>query len=299
MESLAKDIGRIKPVSTWAYIDSLQVRLKQPVSAATCEQLRKHCGHVYLEYNPARFDFTYRWRLDVKQPAEQAFEWIATRADALINRADFAIDWCLHSSDEQAELQQLIETHKARRWHSEKHGVRYYPGKAQTVYDAPRWAKTVLAIYRDPVSRISGELFTYRIEWRSSGVRALRTCGITTPQDLLNFDHRKFWQRRLVLFTVEKEKLGRYVANRTKRGKRRTAEMSKGVNLDKRRGHVLLSSVRCMQELIDRYRRPFRIVRPLQRIDVTNLLPDSPNPSGIVGLVTTTTTEDRRSHEGV
>lgn len=261
----------VKPASVLPYFDRVQVWIKSRASASGLKLLRENSGHLYVENSPARFDYSYLQRIELKQPKTAALEWVAARSDALVNRVEIALDYICATEIERDDLYEFFDHHLVRRWHSAKHEVRLYAGENETRYDAPRSARSSLVTYKENYSRITGELNVVRIEWRATGVRAVRSAGITGPRDLLDFDHREFWEKRLVLLQAGGEKLGRYVANRKGKERRRISEPE-----DKRRGHVMLNSVENVQSLLDEYRTSFRIGRALERIDVQELLPVRP-----------------------
>jgi hypothetical protein len=72
-----------------------------------------------------------------------------------------------------------------------------------TRYDADRAAQNGIVFYKEDHSRITGEEYCLHLEWRLNRLRAVRAAGIETGQDLLKFDHRAFWQKRLRLYEVD------------------------------------------------------------------------------------------------
>lgn len=285
MESLTGNSCRIKPISTWAYFDRVQFWTKHPLVQEEKAHLRAASGYLYCKVGSARFDYRYRCRVELHQPKPASLEWIAMRKDAHVNRVDFALEWCFVNEEEKSAFRKFINTHKARRWHNSDYGIREIEGEAGTVYDAPRGAPSGLVTYKDPISRISGELFVYRIEWRALGMRGVRPCGIFSPDDLLAFDHHAFWKKRLLLYSADEERVGRYYLNCNAAKRRRQLTRHKGRNQFRRAGHILLNGeFTTIQEFIDRYRKAFRITRALDYIDVSEWLPNQ-DASGRVGLV--------------
>lgn len=271
MNYIPRRCSPVKPIGIYGYFDRVQVWLKSPANKMAMKLLRENSGHLYVENGPARFDYSYRQRIELKQPKVAALDWIASRSDALVNRVEIALDYICANEIERDDLYEFFDRHLVRRWHSAKHEVVLHSGENETRYDAPRSARSSLVTYKENYSRISGELNVVRIEWRATGVRAVRAAGITEPRDLPDFDHREFWKRRLVLLQADKQKIGRYVANRKGKERRRISEPA-----DKRRGCVMMNSVENVQALLDEYRSSFRIGRALERIDVQTLLPDEP-----------------------
>jgi hypothetical protein len=126
-----------------------------------------------------------------------------------------------------------------------------------------RYAPNSIVLYQEDHSRITGEPDCLHIEWRASNRRAVISVGIESAQDLIGFDFRQFWKRRLQLLTVEPERLGRYFPRQGRKGRQRNSA------LDRRRGRILLNGVASIQELIDRY----QVRRLLRSIPNETLLP--------------------------
>jgi hypothetical protein len=250
---------------------------------ATIAELRRSCGRggLYIDNRGARFDSVYRQRIELRQPSQLAFQWLAKRQDALINRVEIALDFVFEDINRRDEAFEFIHHHLVRRWHGKKQKIKLVRsskqnrtpelvdeiGMGQTRYDAWR-APNKIVFYRNQFSRITGELNCLHLEWHLNGLRAVRNAGIETGQDLLKFDHRAFWDRRLLLYSVEADRLGRLVRNRTTGKKSRLSKY-----LDGRTGHVLINSVGSIQELIDQYVRLGRLSRVLRVIPNEGLLP--------------------------
>jgi hypothetical protein len=141
---------------------------------------------------------------------------------------------------------------------------------AETRYDAWR-APNKICFYRDKPCRLTGEIHCLHLEWHLNGLRAVRRAGIESGQDLVDFDHRSFWDPRLLLFDVDIERLGRLVRNQST-GKKSRASGSNYFT-DRRTGHTLMKSVDGIQELIDLYGSQLRVHRVLRRISNEALLP--------------------------
>jgi hypothetical protein len=177
-----------------------------------------------------------------------------------------------------------------RRWHGKNQEIRVVRSKSRTAssaigegaigtrYDAGRWAKNLLVCYGENHSRVTGELNCLHLEWRLNGVKAVRGIGINAGSDLLEFDHREFWQKRLLLFTADKERLGRLINNHRdgRRSRKSTTEIRKNYrfNKDQRMGDIHVRARETVQELIDDLGPSYRIHRALIPISNEVLLPD-------------------------
>lgn len=279
-----------KPSTVHPYFDNIAVWLKEPADAATIARLRRQCGYLHAANRNARFGQGYKQRLELKQPGKAALRWIAGMNDVLINRVEIALDLIFNDAREQDEAFEFLHRHLIRRWHGRTQKIKLVRAerkkrKAQVVeegsagatrYDAGR-APNAIAMYRNQHSRVTGELFCVHIEWRLSGVRPVRSAGIQLGSDLLGFNHRAFWERRLMLVDIDADRLGRVIRNRNEGTRSRTPEVGRffkrEINLDRKRGGVLLKSVGTVQEVIDCYGSLIPVSRILERIPAQDFLP--------------------------
>src|SRR5689334_14464049 len=112
METLAHPPNTVKPpLETWPFFDRVQCWIKKPLDRATIAKLKKLCGgRLYTDSrHPARFDFSYRQRLDFKQPADAALAWIASRDDALVNMVEPALDHIFRNWAERDDCEELLD----------------------------------------------------------------------------------------------------------------------------------------------------------------------------------------------
>lgn len=68
-----------------------------------------------------------------------------------------------------------------------------------THYNFHRTAGERFALYSDKSARLREDLMCCHLEARVIGPEALRSANLGTPNALLNFNHRRFWDRRLDL----------------------------------------------------------------------------------------------------
>lgn len=269
---MTADATLTKPVSVWPYFDKIALWLRQPADKAALAALRQHCAQLHVGNRRARFDGNFHQRLELKQPPDAALRWIASRDDALINQIEVALDFVFANWVDRDDAYDFLDQHMVRRWHG-KQRVFIHAGKNKTRYDAQRSARNSLVLYRQIYSRITGELCVMHLEWRANGLHAVRAAGISPGKDLLKFDHREFWKKRLVLCRiVAEDRVGRYLHNRTHSRKRRQPD-----DRDHRTGHVICNSVGTMQEMIDKYGARFGIQRVMEKLPIEAFLPsDTP-----------------------
>jgi hypothetical protein len=273
----------LRPTSADAYFDKIQLWLRQPISTSEITKLRSACGRggVYVQNKPAAFDRSYCQRIELRQPGNAALSWIAARPDALINRAEFAIDYIFASPADRQDAFEFLFHSLLRRWHGKTQLVRLVGssrrkmnvstgGKiagAKTRYDAGRKASNSLVLYPESFSRLTGEVACLHLEWRANNRRAVISAGITSGGDLVSFDHRGFWRKRLLLARCDPDRLGRILRNKAQRRKRK-----KSYRLDSKTGTILLNSVGTIQELLDEFRH-LGIGRSIQPISIDDWLP--------------------------
>jgi hypothetical protein len=274
-----------RPIETDAYFDKIQFWVRKPLDQKTIEWLRRQCGKggLFVSDGSAPFGCGFCQRVEVRQPSEKALRWLARRKDALINRAEIALDLILKSRGAREEAWDFFHQHLVRRWHGKRQEIRVFrspprdddPGIGKTRYDAARRAPNLLVLYAEDHSRVTGEANCLHIECRVKGLRATRAAGIESGQDLPEFDHRAFWQRRLLFYTIDRRHLGLQIRNRRMGTKRRSSRThrSSARQMDSRAGEVFARSYDTVQELIDELKPLCRIQLALMRIPNDSLLP--------------------------
>jgi hypothetical protein len=108
---------------------------------------------------------------------------------------------------------------------------------------------------------VTGEVDCFHLEAQIQGSAALRRLGINHPRDLFGFDYAAFLRRQLkdAFFTCDRERLGRFVANKRDGTKRRAPLISRSAggfvyNRDAATGNLLLR-VRGIQGVVDTFGR--------------------------------------------
>ena len=95
---------------------------------------------------------------------------------------------------------------------------------------------------------------------------------------MLEFNHHQFWQKRLLLYDVDRERLGRLIRNRSQRKRSRVSKINQTgryrIDIDGRTGEVHVRSQNTIQELIDKLKSSNRIQRALVAISNEGLLPE-------------------------
>lgn len=147
------------------------------------------------------------------QPTDRAFVWL----DYLdfpfgrwfVSRVDFALDLITATREEADALGKFVAETMLKPWHGKqrlsqygKTGVRY------TSIDKDKASNII--IYSDGETKAHWMQRAVRcahIEWRACGTDGMRRAGVTRDWDMVGFDHRAFWEKRLRLAAVDFGKL--------------------------------------------------------------------------------------------
>jgi len=285
-ESSAKSDSRqkltppVKPVNAMTYIDTVQIWLRTKPTPELMRFLEAHSGSVRLfgKYR-ALFDLSYRWRLQLHQPEAAALKQLARDATHYLNMLHLALDLIFASPTKQDRAFIFASEKMIRRRTRKKAQVKFGRGSqdkwdgaksawnANCRYDDGENAANRIALYTDDHSRITGEMNVLHIEWRKVGKPSLRQLGINSLDDLLAFDQRQFWAKKLVAFEFDPEKLGRLDHNQ-----RCNTPRSRSPN-DFRRGTIMIAACSTSQDILRRYRK-LRLDSAIIRFDMTSWLPE-------------------------
>jgi hypothetical protein len=270
VQSIARKAAPIWPVARHAFIDNLTVWVRQPLN-------RQHMAVVapyHVEDGPAPFPGGYQQQLHIAQPSTEALQTLA-RIPHMINYTELALNWICRNETDRDEAKDFFDRHSVKRWHRGE--VRYVKGV--TRYTDRPWAPNNLAAYHDRRCKLTHEPYCVHVEWRLAGRQACQRAGIESAADLPSFDHRRFWEKRFILATVDLRKFGRFYRRyRLGRGAPRWVWVSRSGRLqydqDLRTGVILFNLAdRSTQKLLDRYGRMFRVRDCLIRLDIEHLLP--------------------------
>ena len=286
-----------EPIGINPYFDKIQFWVRKPLDQRTIVWLRRQCGRgsLFVADEPAPFGGGFCQRIELRQPSDKALRWLARHRDALINQVEITIDLTFKFRANVEEASDFLHQHLVRRWHRRRQGVRTFcstprddnTGAGETRYDAGPQASNLLVIYAEDHTRITGELNCLHIEWRLNGLKAVRAAGIGSGQDLPEFDHRAFWQKRLRLYVVNRRRLGRLLRNHVTGKRRRTPEIYQSgtyrVDIEGRTGEVYVRAYDTVQELIDELKSLCLIHRALTRISNDSLLPEQGRSTAVPG----------------
>ena len=262
------------------YFDHVQLWLATPLEPAQIQRLAHLCvgKAVHVSDRPMRFQPSWRQRLQLKQPTVAACRMLEKIGGPVkINHVELARDSAYsgngYTINDRDDAFEALSGSWVRKWHRKQHGLRFAGEGNVTRYDAPRTASTLTTMYEQDHCRTTGELNCLHLEWRVSTARACRSLGIVTLQDLIDFDHKAFWQAKLEhVYAVDSERLGRLLRNRRRRTRSQSAKVVRWspnirVNVDGRTGHVIVSGCGSVQGVVDML--GFATIKhALRRVDV-------------------------------
>jgi hypothetical protein len=262
MPNLLSDEVSVKPpLSVVEYFDLIALWLRSPVDARTLDKVSKQCCHLHANTYAVRRFGNYRQRLEFKQPNDAALRWIARRKDGLVNRVQITLDYIFDTDEARLATRAFLHSHLARRCHRNQ-PVQFYKDEW---YDGPRTAPNLITDYLEDHSRITGESCCLHLEWRANGVDAVRAAGIIRPSNVFRYNHRHFWERRMLLYAIDDGRLGRLIRNRTEDTRSHII-----TEADRERGAYIIGFYETIQELIDRFPG---IQRVMTRLDNEPFLP--------------------------
>ena len=270
----------IHPIHTVCYPDALRVWTTRPFSRRELKALRQWCEYVRKE-GFYWGDRIVRQVLFITRPAWPALELLAKRNDVNLSYLEIALDWDFATRPECRRARAFLNHHHVKRY--QRRELNWYHG---TRYTNRRGSGNNLAIYSDKLSRIS-KSFCVHLEWRITGVDALRAAGLATIADLMKLDPVEFWRKRLRLYAVDLRELGRLYSVKVLKRRRRgyCVQTFPGLaftyDWDRSVGGVVYYALgrardRSVQNVVIRYRKQLNVKRCLTEIDVKHLIPKSP-----------------------
>jgi hypothetical protein len=309
---------RIKPVAVHVYVDKTIVWFPRRRNPFDVRWLRQHCETLIdtddvrdlawlrehhrdlYEYcgrrkrltlsSPRRQDFEHS--VILFQPGDGALKWVGQRVHHL-TYVELANDLVYPTYGAAQHADDFMDAHLIKKHHR---GNNRYKGASR--YTNSRKSPNNMVVYADKRSRITGEPCCH-LEWRMLGRAALKAAGISSAADLVVFNHREFWQRRLVIGQLDLQRLGRADYHRKlkqrlggRQQRRRNWIQECGTSRKHRvdlffsRGRALLAglprpptphtrSVVCsVQDVIDALRGKIRARDYVTMFDNSSLLPD-------------------------
>jgi hypothetical protein len=279
MSNLSAPVEQINPSAIYSYFDVVRAWIKSPLSYEERVWLEARCrGKFRRDDVEARFDRSYKQRLNLWQPTRASLELLGGRDDVHVNKVEVALDWVFEEEDALEFAYGFADQYLVKKYHRREHGINYFK---ETRYTGPPRVRTKIVLYPDKPSRITGEVHCLHFDFRMLNRDAVRRCGLTSVADLIQLDHHQFWQQRLLMCALQPRKLGRRYHNHVEgKGRRHTPWIISGRNgfaydVDKSIGNTIIRALGSTQKVLDEYGRYFRVRDCLRQLDVRHLLPSS------------------------
>lgn len=249
------------PIDIIPYFDKVVFWIERPFTDAEEAFIDSQCGPGGNDLRhpkgkrKARFAPRLIQRVEVRQPSLALLKFLSTVEGLFFNMLEITLDLIFSTEEDRNTACEFFDCHLVKRGHRGE--VRYDKG---TRYTDRRWAQTNLVAYRPDFAKLTGELHCLHVEWRICGIAALRRMGIGSINDLLTFDHRAFWKRRLMLKAVRDfARLGRIYSSGLRKERRNTARsprvhVTRGgfqYHIDRRLGQMLFRLEDTTQGLLD------------------------------------------------
>ena len=220
MESLLAKTVPIKPA--FPYFDKVAVWLREPADKATLAVLK--CGSLDNRIRPGPFP-DLRQRLEFKQPKPEALRWLASRPDVYINQVEVALDYEFASTSERNRAYEFLDHGLVRKWHAKQQQIYLDPEDSRNaIRRRPRRPERdsfvqagLLSVHRRARSQTA--YFSIWSGVREPGGRSALP-GIEAGRDLVEFNHRQFWEERLRFATQSiPERLGQWLRSKGQKGR--------------------------------------------------------------------------------
>jgi len=212
--------GGSNPREGFAFFDKVAFRMRKKLTAKQMQLLRNNANSVNQRIGRPIRGSDHVCLLTIVNPRRQALEFLARRSDLICNYVEVALDIPTRDKASGMQLVEVFDRHFVQPHHHRSET------NAQEFGSYTRANKPGLRYvwYGDRASKVSGQACLH-LEARTHGMAAVRRIGIRDPRDLLTFDHVEFWRKRLSLFTVDLERLGRWHDNTQKKSRRQAADI--------------------------------------------------------------------------
>ena len=205
--------------------DRITVWLDVPELPISKHLLEPHCTKIIVHVKQARFQARWKCQVLIFQPTAKFFvllaESLGQNIAARVTYVEIACDLPANNR-RQAVVWRNKFLASAHPHYQRQPVVRY---KTKTTYYYGRRTHNgkrrshVQVVYCDSPSKLNNAQPPeasppcLHIEWRATGSVALDRVGITCLEDLIRFDHERFWNKHIRLYDLPKKtQLGRVLA---------------------------------------------------------------------------------------
>ncbi len=179
---------------------------------------------LYVD-NDYRMKFKGRYyvqRVQLYRPGPRALQMLAD-CDAQVNACELALDYVFPNREAKMEVYNYLRRHVIKLYHRNQ-VFSTYKGTVYTALppvEGKAPVSNMIVIYPDLECRLTGEVDCIHFEWRINNFQAMHAAKLTTPADLITFNHREFWEKRFRLATADRVRLGRALNKKATGSKRR------------------------------------------------------------------------------
>lgn len=172
---------------------------------------------VNVHPHPMRYNPRWKQRVEILQPSIRCLRRIqgalGAQVSALVSYVEIAVDVKLAERSAARRLRDaFLGSAKVRSQRATVKRFRrtwYFGNRAK---NGAGKTPNVVAVYADKPSKLhdargpSDHAGCFHLEWRASGQRNLAGKGIGALADLIDFDHKVFWETHIRLFRLPKKK---------------------------------------------------------------------------------------------
>ncbi len=294
-----------------AYFDTFEMGLTRHLKKWERETLESLCGSVSYRRHDAGFLIPNSEGLHVKvpakikldQPTREALTWFIDRlrdtsTDVFLWRVEASLDLITRSKSDALKVHHYLDAHIHKRGRGGAKKLKVIDGPdGLTTYIGRRGRPNQVVIYSGLPSKVIPEMPCCHVEWRAVSSRSVRAINLSTLQRLFTFSHRALWRKKLRLFELDMDAVGKRL--RGKHGNSRSevtysgnTAVSKAANYArlclyfraKARGDLSNKHLVGQLNLLGDVKKVERLLRP---IDASPLLPlvwgfmNAPNPGAV------------------
>jgi hypothetical protein len=187
------------------YVDTLGFLVKRSLSKNQFRRLKSTCGGIQRISRKPKSWFSQGIKYELQQPSRWTYEYLheldrAWELEIYINEIHLAIDYITRTKRRAEELDRFFRKHIVKRF-KRTWTVGHYES---TWYGEGwrKWGRENWTIYADKLDRHTG-LPCVHAEVRITGAAALHRLGIYGPYQVLGFDFREFFERKLCFKKID------------------------------------------------------------------------------------------------
>lgn len=183
------------------YIDRVNFWLPTDRPNFDVKALKNYCGREpRVTKKPMYLNPTWRCLLELFQPTEEAFIYLQWNivTPYLINHFQPSLDFITEDLTDAETVKDFFIQHLIKRWQRGEIENKIGSG----FYFKERKAASNLLGYHEKLSKINSRPSCH-IEMRLQGSVAVKRAGIGRFEDLINFNHRTFWNKHLQLRRIK------------------------------------------------------------------------------------------------